>query len=511
MIFGAAGNPKNFDPIFNDDGETFRITRQVYDTLLQNKPGTAEVVGSLAQEWTPSNEGKTWTFKLRQGVKFHDGTPFDAAAVCYNFDRWFNMKGAAAQSQMIYYGDVFEGFANNEGDATGDPVYKNCEAPDAGTAVLNLNKAKGAFPAAFTLPSFSISSPEALKKYNADQVVQSGGSFQYSEYVKHPTGTGPFKFEGYDQAKGEVTLTRNEESFDKAKLEKLIFKIIADENARKQALKSGDIDGYDYPNPGDYQLLRGDGEKVLPRPSFNVLYLGINQKGNPKLQDLKVRQALAYGVNREQFVKGKLAEGSEVATEFVPKVIDGYTDDVTKYPYDPEKAKSLLAEAGATDLTLKFYYPTEVSRPYLPNPAEAFTSISEDLKKIGVKIEPIAKPWNGGYKDDVQKSGLHDIHLLGWTGDYNDAGNFVGTFFGREKPEFGFNNPDLFKALSDADAAPAGPEHAKAYQEANKKVMEYLPAIPVAYPSPALVVSEKIQGINPSPLTDERFNTVSKG
>ncbi|WP_179956858.1 ABC transporter substrate-binding protein [Amycolatopsis anabasis] len=512
MIFGAAGNPKMFDPIFNDEGETFRIVRQMYDTLLMNKPGTAEVVGALAEKWEPSNDNKTWTFTLRKGVKFHDGTPFNAAAVCFNFDRWFNMKGQAAQSQMIYYGDVFEGFAANEGDTKGQPVYKNCEAKDESTAVLNLNKAKGAFPAALTLPSFSMSSPDALKKYNADQVTQSGDSFAYSDYANlHPTGTGPFKFAGYDQGKGEITLVRNEDHWEKAKLEKLVFKVVPDENARKQSLKSGDIDGYDYPAPADYQLLRNDGQNVLIRPSFNILYLGINQKGNPKLQDIKVRQALAYGINREQFVKGKLAEGSEVATEFVPKVIDGYTDDVTKYPYDPEKAKQLLAEAGATGLTLKFYYPTEVTRPYLPDPASAFTSISEDLKKIGVNIEPIAKPWNGGYKDDVQKSGKQDIHLLGWTGDYNDAGNFIGTFFGREKPEFGFNNPELFKALADADAAAPGQPHAAAYQQANKKVMEYLPAIPIAYPTPALVVGPKIKGMVPSPLTDERFNTVSKG
>ncbi|QFU85622.1 ABC transporter substrate-binding protein [Amycolatopsis sp. YIM 10] len=512
FIFGAAGNPKMFDPIFNDEGETFRITRQMYDTLLQNKPGTAEVVGSLAEKWEPSNEGKTWTFTLRKGVTFHDGTPFNAAAVCFNFDRWFNMKGQAAQSQMIYYGDVFEGFAANEGDAAGDPVYKSCEAKDDSTAVLNLNKAKGAFPAAFTLPSLSMSSPEALKKYNADQVTQTGDSFSYSDYANlHPTGTGPFKFEGYDQGKGEITLVRNDSHWEKAKLDKLIFKVIKDENGRKQALKTGDIQGFDYPAPADYQLLRNEGQNVLIRPSFNVLYLGINQSGNPKLQDVKVRQALAHGINRDQFVKSKLAEGSEVATEFVPKAIAGYTEDVPKYAYDPEKAKQLLKEAGAEGLSLKFYYPTEITRPYMPNPADTFTSISEDLKAIGINIEPIAKPWNGGYKDDVQKLGKHDLHLLGWTGDYNDTGNFIGTFFGREKPEFGFKNDALFQALSAADATPDEGQRAQAYQGVNKQIMEYLPAVPIAYPTPALVVGPKVQGMVPSPLTDERFNTVSLG
>ncbi|RZQ65381.1 ABC transporter substrate-binding protein [Amycolatopsis suaedae] len=512
FIFGAAGNPKMFDPIFNDEGETFRIVRQMYDTLIQNKPGTAELEPSLAEKWEPSNEGKTWTFSLRKGVTFHDGTPFNAAAVCFNFDRWFNMKGKAAQSQMIYYGDVFEGFAKNEGDATGEPVYKDCQAKDEHTAVLNLNKAKGAFPAAFTLPSLSMSSPEALKKYNADQVTQTGDSFAYNDYANlHPTGTGPFKFEGWDQGKGEVTLVRNEGHWTKPKLEKIIFKVIKDENGRKQALASGDIQGFDYPAPADYQLLRGQGQNVLIRPSFNILYLGINQKGNPKLQDVKVRQALAYGINREQFVRSKLAEGSEVATQFVPKAISGYNDQLQAIPYDPERAKQLLREAGAEGLTLKFYYPTEITRPYMPNPADTFTAISEDLKAIGIKIEPIAKPWNGGYKDDVQKHGKQDLHLLGWTGDYNDAGNFVGTFFGREKPEFGFNNPELFNALSQADGTVDKAAQKTAYQQVNKQIMDYLPAIPIAYPTPALVVGPKVQGMVASPLTDERFFSVSMG
>ncbi|WP_051792406.1 ABC transporter substrate-binding protein [Amycolatopsis jejuensis] len=514
MIFGNTGNPKMFDPIFNDEGETFRITRQMLDTLIQNKPGTAELEPSLATKWESSNDGKTWTFSLKQGVKFSDGTAFDAKAVCFNFDRWYNMKGAAAQSQMIYYGDVFEGFAKNEGDTGGDPVYKSCEAKDPNTAVVNLNKAKGAFPAAFTLPSFAMQSPDALKKYNADQVTRSGDSFSYSEYAnKHVTGTGPFKFDNWDQGKGEITLVRNDTSTvpGPAKLDKLVFKVIPDGNARKQALKAGDINGYDFPSPADYGLLRGEGEQVLIRPSFNVLYLGINQSGNPKLKDPLVRQALAYGINREQFVKSKLAEGSEVATEFVPKAISGYTDDVTKYPYDPNKAKDLLKQAGASDLKLKFYYPTEVTRPYMPNPADTFTAISEDLKNIGVTIEPVARPWNGGYKDDVQKLGKQDIHLLGWTGDYNDAGNFVGTFFGRKKAEFGFENQDLFSALAAADASPAGDQHAKAYQEVNKKIMEYLPAIPIAYPTPAIVVGPKVKGVVASPLTDERFDNVTIG
>jgi ABC-type dipeptide transport system, periplasmic component len=514
LVFGAAGAPKNFDPIFNDDGESFRPIRQMYDTLITYKPGTTELAPGLATKWESSPDGTTWTFTLRDGVKFHDGTPVDGAAVCANFDRWANMPGAAAQSQMIYYGDVFEGFVKNEGDATGQPVYASCAAPSGNQAVVTLNKFKGAFPAAFGLTAFSISSPAAMKQYNADTVSQSGDSFSYSEYATaHPTGTGAFKFESFDKAAGTVTLVRNDDYWgEKAKVDKLIFKIIPDENARKQELAAGTIDGYDLPSPADYASLKAAGQNVLVRPPFNILYLGINEKNNPALKDLRVRQAIAYAINREALVKNKLPEGAEVATQFMPATVAGYAKDVQQYGYDPAKAKSLLAEAGASNLTLNFYYPTEVTRPYMPNPTELFSVIAEDLKQVGITVTPVARPWNGGYKDDVQKAGKQDLHLLGWTGDYNDAGNFVGTFFGREKAEFGFTDTALFTELAAADATPDAAAHAAAYEQANRNIMaKYLPAIPISSSPPAIVVRSNISGLVASPLTDERFNTVSKG
>ncbi len=120
MVFGAPGAPDNFDPIFAQDGETFRPARQMYDTLITYKPGTSELAPGLATEWTPNADGTEWTFTLREGVTFHDGTPFNAEAVCFNFDRWYNLPNAAAQSQAIYYGDVFEGFANNQTEGVTD-------------------------------------------------------------------------------------------------------------------------------------------------------------------------------------------------------------------------------------------------------------------------------------------------------------------------------------------------------------------------------------------------------
>ncbi|MEU3457743.1 ABC transporter substrate-binding protein [Micromonospora sp. NPDC006766] len=514
FVFAGAGDPKNFDPIFNDDGESFRPVRQMYETLIQNKPGTADLVGALADTWEHDAEGKVWTFHLRKGVKFHDGTAFNAAAVCYNFDRWYNMKGAAAQSQMLYYMDVFGGFAHNESEDAGKALYNKCEAPDDNTAVITMNEYTGAFPGAFALTSLSIASPDALKKYDADTVKQNGDSFEYSAFAnEHPVGTGPFTYGGWDKAKGEITLNRNADYWgEKAKVEKVIIKVIEDENTRKQELRAGTVQGIDFPAPADRKALEAEGFNVINRPAFNILYLGINQK-NPKLKDLRVRQAIAYALNREQLVQTKGPGGTKVADEFMPDTVLGYAPDVQKYEYNPEKAKELLKAAGAEGMTLNFYYPTDVSRPYMPNPQEIFTVLANDLQAAGFKVNGVARPWNGGYKDDVQQFGKHDLHILGWTGDYNDPGNFVGTFFGRAKNEFGdAAMTDMFEAITKADGTVDDAGKKAAWEQVNRDIAaKWLPAVPIWHAPPAIVVTKDVKGLIASPLTDERFDTVSVG
>jgi peptide/nickel transport system substrate-binding protein len=516
MVFGAAGAPRSFDPLFAQDGETFRVSRQIYDTLITYKQGTSELTPGLATDWTPSPDGTEWTFTLREGVKFHDGTDFNAEAVCFNFNRWFNLPSAAAQSQAIYYYETFGGYSNNLTEDTTDPVYNSCQAPNPTTAVVKLNRAKGAFPAAFGLTSLSISSPAALQQYNGDEVTQSGESFSYSAYAnEHPTGTGPFRFESYDRTNQTITLVRNDQYWgEPAKLDRLIFRVIPDENARKQELQAGTIDGFDYPSAADWPALEEAGNQVLVRPVFNILYLGINEAKkptpNPAMADVRVRQAIAHAIDRESLVRTQLPEGAVVATQFIPDTVAGYNPDLQPIPYDPERARALLAEAGASNLTLDFYYPTEISRPYMPNPTNIFTAVAENLRQVGITVNPVAQPWNGGYLDSVQVNGVHDLHLLGWTGDYNDAGNFLGSFFGSAGNEFGLTQDSpIIAGIDKADATVGEEAHAAAYRDVNRLIMEQLPGVPLSSSPPAIVVRQGVTGLIPSPLTDERFLTVS--
>jgi len=247
----------------------------------------------------------------------------------------------------------------------------------------------------------------------------------------------------------------------------------------------------------------------------------MNQQHNPKLQDLRVRQAIAYAMNREQFVASQLPDGAQVANLFYPDTVDGYTDDVTKYAYDPDKAKSLLADAGASDLTVDFWWPTEVSRPYMPDPKSVFAAFKGDLEAVGIKVNEISKPWTGGYLTGVEpnatnaKAARPDLFLLGWTGDYNTPDNFIGTFFTKTPNRFGTEKSawgkDLSAALKAADSEPDPAKRNELYVALNKKLMgEWLPAVPISHSPPALVLAAGVSGITPSPLTDEKFTGVVK-
>jgi peptide/nickel transport system substrate-binding protein len=516
IVFGAAGAPSMFDPLYATDGETFRVARQINEGLIRFKPGTADPEPALATAWEQTPDGKTWTFTIRDGVKFHDGTPVDAAAVCYNLDRMYNQTGAGA-TQAQYWSDVMGGFAGQV-DESGKPVpsvYNSCKA-DGNKAVVTLNTATSKFPGVLGLPSYSIQSPTALKQYDANNVVAQGDSFVYPAYATdHPTGAGPYKFQSYDKANNTVTLVRNDDYYgEKAKNKTLIFKIIPDETARKQELQAGTIDGYDFPNPADWDGLKSAGFNVEVRPAFNILYLGFTFGNNPALSDLRVRQAIAYSLNRDQFVKSQLPDGANVANIFYPDTVDGFTDDVTKYNYDPQKAKDLLAQAGASNLTVNFWWPTNVSRPYMPDPKSVFTAFKADLEAVGIKVNEKSLDWNGGYLDGVEAHQA-DLYLLGWTGDYNTPDNFIGTFFTRTDNRFNTGTQpwgaQLSSDLKAADAIPDATQRDAAYVKINQDLMgKYLPGVPISSSPPAIVVAGNVQGLVASPLTDERFSTVYK-
>ena len=228
---------------------------------------------------------------------------------------------------------------------------------------------------------------------------------------------------------------------------------------------------------------------------------------------MRVRKAIYMALNRDQMVKTQLPEGAEVATQFIPKTVAGYNTALTPVAYDPEGAKKLLKDAGAEGMTLQFAYPSEVSRPYMPDPMKIHAAFKTDLEAVGIKVEVVTKPWNGGYLDGVDK-GQFDAWLLGWTGDYNSANNFIGTFFSAPTNDFHTYATDFGTTLTEelraADGIVDEAERNTAYEGLNKKIMEeYLPGLAISHSPPALVVGKGVTGVVASPLTAEMFDTAT--
>jgi peptide/nickel transport system substrate-binding protein len=511
FVFGTSADPVSLDGAYVSDGESLRAIDQMFETLVTTKLGGTDIEPLLAEKWDASDDGLAWTFNLRKNVKFHDGTPFNAAAVCFNFDRWYNFKGIQQSPSVSYYwSTVFGGFKTADlPDSAKESLYKSCEAKDENTAVINLTKPSSSFLSGLALAAFTIGSPDALKKYEADKVTgtEEAPKFEGTYGLQHPTGTGPFKFESFTP-KDKLVMVRNEDYWgEKAKLDRVIFKAIADGNARRQALETGEIQGYDFVEPADISALKDKGFQILERPAFNVGYVGFNI-AKPPLDNLKIRQAIAHALNREALVKAKYPPGAEVATQFMPPELFGYSKDVKTYEYSVEKAKQLIAESGVTNPTLEFIYPTDVARPYMPDPTANFQAFKADLEAAGFKVVTKSAPWRPDYLDQVN-AGKTQLRLLGWTGDFGDPDNFVGTFFQAKQPAWGFDNKEIFDKLDAAERETDQDKRTELYQEANELIMEFLPGVPYVHTKPALAFSPKVKGYVPSPVSLEPFQIVS--
>ena len=531
LVFASAADPVALDGILVSDGESSRVIEQIFETLIDLKPGTTDLEPGLAESWEANADGTQYTFHLRQGVKFQDGTDFNADAVCFNFNRWYNFKGSFQNPSATYYWQViFGGFKTydpNSGAPKGS-LYKSCEATDANTAVITLTKPSSSFLAGLTLTPFSIGSPTALQKYDADKGnVDADGIFHptgtYS--TQHPTGTGPFQFDSWTRG-DKLVLKRFDGYWGKnsdsptgfngkgAQLDQLIFKPIADNAARLQALQTGEVNGYDLVEPQDIPTIQGDSNlQILDRPPFNVAYVGFDMS-KPPTDDPKVRQAIAYGLDRQGVVDSFYAGRAEVAKEFMPPTLFGYADDVTTYTYDPNKAKQILQQAGYTlPVKIDFWYPSDVSRPYMPDPKRNFEAFAASLEKSGFKVVAHSAPWSPDYLGRSDAGNLGNAYLLGWTGDFGDPDDFIGVFFQTPQKQWGTTkNHELdgvMKILDQAEQETDKAKRTQLYEEANRQIMDVLPGVPYAHSKPALAFTKNVSGYVPSPVDLQSFATVS--
>ena len=507
LVVAIPGDIAGTDPLLVSDASSSYVLQQIVETLVTLEPGTGDkIVPGLAESWTLSEDGLTYTFKIRSGVKFSDGTDLDAAAVKFNFDRWLNLPQSYVDAGLTFYPDTVIGRG-----ATANVTAT--AAPDATTFSLTLKAPNSAFLIQLTLTPFGISSPKALADGKASDPV-----FKNNLYANGgppaATGTGPFVFKEWVTG-DHVALVKNPNYWNAAAggpyLDAITFKPIADPTATLNALQSGDVDISQTLAPVDVPTAKADTKlQYYDRGSAcNTGVLAMNQKFKP-FDNLKIRQAVAYAINRQALVDAFFGDTGVVLKNWAPPGTK-FLNDLEIPGYDPDKAKALIAESGVTDLSFDFWYPTSVSRPYMPDPKGEFEAILRDLEAVGFKPNPQSAVWNPTYLD-AEEVGKYPAFLIGWNCDWLGIDNFLFTaFFGYRgnptgpNPEYANKNDAMNAAMLAALASSDEATQQSEWTKAQDLILADMPSVPIVSGKTPAAGQTYVKGVVPSPVLLEIF------
>ncbi len=375
--------------------------------------------------------------------------------------------------------------------------FLSIEAVDELTVKFKLCRPDPAFPSKVAFSAFSINS--------SDYLEATGGG---GDLVDKPIGTGPYVLEEWKRG-DSLVLKRNENYWGTpALMDRVVFRWNSEGAARLTELQAGTVDGIDNPSPDDYEKIRTDPNLVLyDRPGMNIFYIGFNNTFEP-LNDVRVRRALAMGIDRQRIVDNFYPAGTLVATQFMPPTIFGYTPEVTWYDFDPEAARALLAEAGyAEGFTIDLYY-RDVFRSYLPEPGRVAEDIQAQLAE-NLNVTANITVMESGAFIDAADLGQLPVHLLGWNADYPDATNFLDYHFGGgASPQFGDKFPEITEPLLAAASVADPAVRLGYYLQANQAIKDLVPMIPVSHGASATAFKATAEGAHASPLGNEYFAVV---
>jgi ABC-type transport system substrate-binding protein len=434
LIFGSAGDAVRLDPADVTDGESIQRMDNIFEGLVEYEPGSTKIKPALATSWEISDDGKEIVFDLRKGVKFHDGTDFNADAVVFSFARQYDPEHPYHQyGEWAYWGYMF-------GDV--QEVVKLGEYK----VKIVMEKVNASIMTSLAMFTCAIVSPTNAEKHKEDA-------------FKNPVGTGPFKFVEWVKD-DHITLERNENYWrEPAELDRLIFRVIPDPSARLLALEVGEVHGIEYPNPADFDRIENNDELVLKsKPGMTIGYMAMNtgygyvdankngrkdpnenlEKTPGYLEPLtkkKVRQAVNHAIDKESIAKNIYLDTAVPAVNGMPPFMLGHHDGIEDYAYNPQKAKQLLAEAGYPDGFEVTLHVMPVSRPYMFDPPKIGEAIQSYLGAVGIKVDFYQVDW-GTYLQETE-SGKHQMCLLGWTGDNGDPDNFMNVLYGLNTASIG--------------------------------------------------------------------------
>ncbi len=485
LIYAQGSDPRGLDPAMFDDLESAKVTNQIYEGLVRYKAGnTTEVEPLLATEWKISPDGKEIVFKLRQGVKFHDGTPFNAQAVKVNFDRQLPPQ---RKDDMPYADFTFAGVSK-------------VEVVDDYTVKIILEKPNASFLANLAMTTAApIISPEAINKYG-------------DKLMENAVGTGPYKFVKWDKGQ-QIELA----AFDgywgtKPKIGKIVFKFTKENSVRASDLMTGAVDVIDGIDTNDVKTLESKGMTVLKADGMNINYMGFYTYKKP-FDNLILRKAISMAINRQNLVDYLYQGYAKVPNSILPSFIPGYSKDVKPYDYNPEEAKKLLAEAGYPN-GFEFNVITYSNpRPYNPvNGEKLAAAIQADLAKIGVKMNIKSYPWKE-YKQ-ILKDGEGDAYFYGWIGDNGDADNFL-MLLETAQIKGGlnaskFSNAKLDELIEQGRITMDPAKRAAIYADAQKIVVEDAPWVLLSHGMDMKASRPNIKGVELHPTGNMWLETVSK-
>ena len=505
FVFGWSAEPVQLDPAVVIDSASLGITPQIYDTLVKFRGSTTEIEPALAEKWEASPDGRVWTFHLRKNVRFHDGSPLDATAVVWNFERWWKSSHPQHQNQ-VKAGQTFEYWESQFGGFDAKSIVSKVEAVGSHSVRITLKQPLAPLLASLGIPGFGIASPKAVETWG-------------TEFGKHPVGTGAFRFVQWHPNQ-EVILQANPDYWGvKPTVKRVVTRTIKDNGKRLAALKTGEIHGMEGLNPEDVRAVKADPNlKLLLRPANTTGYVAFNYKVK-EFQDKRVRQAFAHAIGKKAIVDALYGGTGLVATQFEPPTLWGYNRSLQDYESSPARARDLLRQAGfrngLSEVTweggerkpLVFWY-MPVSRPYYPNPKEIAEAIAADLARVGIRVRLQTVDW-AVYLDRV-KNGRLPLYMLGWIGDNGDPDNCLCYVFcspGAANQGFYANKP-MADLLLRAQRLTNQAERAELYRHAEQMLHHDVARLFIAHNQSPLAFSKRVKGYIPNPTGTEYFNTV---
>ncbi len=502
LVYCSEGSPENFTPALNTTGTSFDAARPIYNKLTEFERGTTNVVPGLAESWTVAQDGKTITFKLRKGVKFHSGVngfkptrDFNADDVLWSFNRQWKPDHPYAKISGGKY-DYFS-------DMDMPKLLESLEKTDDYTVVMKLKEPNAPMLANLAMDFASIHSAEYaafLEKSNRKE-----------QFDQFPVGTGPFSFVAYQ--KDAVIRYKANPAFwgEKAKVDDLVYAITPDPTARYSKLKAGECHFIIAPRPADLPEMQKDPAlKVISQPGLNIAYWAFNNT-KPPFDKKEVRQAFNMAIDKAAIIRDVYLGAGQAAINLIPPTLWSYNKSVKDYPYDPEKAKAMLKSAGVTTpLEIDLWY-MPVQRPYNPNAKRIAEMMQADLAKIGVNAKLVTYEW-GEYRKRAQQGEPITVQL-GWTGDNGDPDNF---FFLRgcagARPG-GQNlakwcNKEFDDLLGKARTIAGQKERAKLYERMQVIEKEEAPDFKLAHSIVYEAMRKEVEGYKQSPFGAHQFNGV---